>query len=105
MTFSEFIKSLNGYETKTTFWSDFSIADAFGNAAIIDTFERAFKEWCKDVEYITELSLVLNHKGWFYYDRDNERAKLYFNLYNEVDDWCRMNLQGEDAEYYFRVTD
>ena len=29
----------------TTFWQDFSIADAFGVAAIKDTFKRAFAEW------------------------------------------------------------
>ena len=32
------IKLENGYETKTTFWEDFTIADAFGVDAINDTF-------------------------------------------------------------------
>ena len=35
----------NGYQPKTTFWMDFSIADKFGIAAIKDTYNRAFKEW------------------------------------------------------------
>lgn len=35
----------NGYEMQTTFWQDFTIADAFGIDAIKDTFNRAFKEW------------------------------------------------------------
>lgn len=34
----------NGYQPKTTFWMDFSIADRFGTEAIVDTYERAFKE-------------------------------------------------------------
>ena len=34
-----------GYEEKTTFWDDFSIADAFGMVAIKDTYRRAFNEW------------------------------------------------------------
>ena len=29
---------VNGYEMKTTFWNDFTIADAFGINAIKDTF-------------------------------------------------------------------
>jgi len=44
MTFREFMKE-NGYEVKTTFWEDFSIAERFGLSAIQDTFNRAFKEW------------------------------------------------------------
>ena len=44
MTFREFMKG-NGYEVKTTFWEDFSIAERFGLSAIQDTFNRAFKEW------------------------------------------------------------
>lgn len=33
------------YQFKTTFWTDFSIADIFGVSAIKDTFNRAFEEW------------------------------------------------------------
>ena len=29
------------YELKTTFWTDFSVADAFGTGAVQDTFDRA----------------------------------------------------------------
>ena len=43
MTFKEFMQE-NGYELQTTFWEDFSIADRFGLMAILDTFNRAFKE-------------------------------------------------------------
>ena len=34
----------NGYETFTTFWMDFSIADKFGVNAVNDTYIRAFNE-------------------------------------------------------------
>lgn len=64
MTFEQFIKQEIGYECKTTFWMDFSIADRFGIAAVKDTFKRAFKEWRTNVVYLTELVLVLNHKMW-----------------------------------------
>jgi len=50
----------NGYELKTTFWDDFTIADAFGVDAIKDTFERAFNEWRNNVAYVTELAMVIS---------------------------------------------
>ena len=56
--------NVNGYETFTTFWQDFSIADRFGVAAIKDTFTRAFNEWKHDYKYLTELVMVLNWKIW-----------------------------------------
>lgn len=38
MTFQEYQKVNFNYECITTFWEDFSIADAFGIEAIKDTF-------------------------------------------------------------------
>ena len=35
--------------------------------AVNDTFRRAMKEWKPDVEYVTELALVPNHKIWQHY--------------------------------------
>ena len=66
MTFKEFMQE-NGYELQTTFWEDFSIADRFGLAAVLDTFNRAFREWKGDYKFLTELTLVLNHKIWVKY--------------------------------------
>lgn len=103
-----------GYEPKTTFWDDFSIADLYGPEAIVDTYRRAFIEWRHNVEYITELVLVLNHKGFWYNSAsklkdDDETLKaissLYFTLWEQLHDWARDNFEDADAEYYFRVTD
>lgn len=97
---------VNGYETKTTFWDDFSIADRFGINAIKDTYKRAFKAWKHDVEYITELVLVLNWKCWHYYYKQNmEISSLYSDLYNKLNNWCYSNLKGKDLDYYYRTTD
>lgn len=100
------ITELNGYEPQTTFWQDFSIAERFGLSAIKDTFKRAFQEWRYETVYVTELAMVLNHKGWFWYDTDKvEISKLYFSLWQELDEWCANNLKGEDLAYYYRITD
>ena len=78
----------NGYEMQTTFWMDFSIADKFGTSAIKDTFKRAFKEWKTNYIYLTELVIVLNHKIWQYYEKNDTYAKLYNDLWEEADNYA-----------------
>lgn len=97
--------NVDGYEMKTTFWQDFSIADAFGVDAVRDTYHRAFTEWRDNVEYVTELSLVLNWKIWQWYQKNDALARAYDTLWKECDNWCCDNLKGADAEYYYRTTD
>ena len=95
----------NGYEMQTTFWSDFTIADAFGVDAIKDTFNRAFNEWKSNVEYITELAMVMSWKSCFYYGKNEEYMNLYSELYHKVDEWCMDNLKENDLVYYIQTTD
>lgn len=95
----------NGYELKTTFWEDFTIADSFGLEAIRDTFNRSFYNWKNDVEYITELAMVMSWKSCYYYDKNQEYMNLYSDLYHEVDNWCLNNLNEEDLIYYIQTTD
>lgn len=94
------------YEMQTTFWHDFTIADAFGEAAVQDTFDRAFREWHNDVVFVTELALVTNWKCWQHWeDGRHDLGRLYHDLYFRVRDWCLDNLEGADLEYYWRTTD
>lgn len=86
------------------FWQDFSIADAFGLAAIQDTYNRAL-EWKTNTEYITSLVITLNHKIWFWYEKNDNYARLYNKLWSELDEWCLDNLKGKDLEYYIQTTD
>ena len=94
-----------GYEPKTTFWQDFSIADNFGGAAIQDTFNRAFEEWKSDHIYLTELVLVLNWKIWQWYEKDEAIAQLYNKLWEQADAYACDNLQGEELQYFYTTTD
>lgn len=96
----------NGYETQTTFWSDFTIADHFGLDAIEDTFKRAFNEWKGNLVYITELSIIMNLKCWWHYDRGNDvYSRLYADYYYKVREWCLDHLKGDDLKYYLDTTD
>ena len=89
----------------TTFWSDFSIADAFGMNAVRDTFNRAFEEWKSDFRYLTDLVIVLNHKIFQHYNGDRELSKLYVSLWRIADGYAMDNLGKKELEYFFRVTD
>lgn len=80
------------YECQTTFWEDFSIAEHFGEEAIKDTYKKARAEWEHDPVYGTELSMVLNHKCWYWYDRTDPRfSKLYAELWEEYHNWVLEN--------------
>lgn len=96
---------MSGYEPKTTFWSDFTIAEAFGEKAVKDTFKRAFGEWQTDKVYITELALILNWKIWYWNEKNQSYAKMYDSMWKEVDAWCMDNLKGDDLQYYLQTTD
>ena len=94
------------YEFKTTFWSDFSIADAFGINAVKDTYKRAFKEWKDDYIYLTELVLVLNWKLWQHYEAGNENmTRVYDALWREANEYGYETLKGEELKYFYRTLD
>ena len=105
MTWSEIMREEFGYITKTTFWEDFSIADRFGVGAIKDTFKRAFEEWKSDYIYLTELVMVLNHKIWYWYDRDRKVAYVYQELYEQADVYACDNLKDDELRYFYETTD
>ena len=90
----------------TTFWQDFTIADAFGIKAIQDTFNRAFKEWKSNYKYLTELVGVLNHKIWQHYENSNtEVSQLYDKLWREADAYGCDNLKDDELKFFLYVLD
>lgn len=97
---------MNGYKMKTTFWMDFTIADAFGTEAVVDTFDRAFEEWKDDYEYLTELVIVMNLKLWYHYNNGNmQYAKLYDQLWRKSDGYACDTLKEDELGYFLRWTD
>lgn len=99
------IEAMTGYKPKTTFYMDFSIADNFGVDAIKDTYNRAFTSWKNNVEYLTELVMVLNWKIWEHYGNNDEYAEIYNTLWGETDLYATENLTGDDLSYFYQTTD
>lgn len=88
------------------FWQDFTIADAYGESAIRDTYKRAFEGWKDNVEYFASLVMTLNHKIWFWYEHGSENfTNLYNELWEKADQYGMANFKGEDATYYFQFLD
>lgn len=99
------LADMSGYEPKTTFFSDLSIAECFGHKAIQETYDRVLKEYKTDIVYITEFVMCLNHKIWQLHKLDEPTAKLYDNLWRNSVDFVYKNFKGEDLTYYFSITD
>lgn len=104
MTYSQWCLDNLNYETQTTFFEDFSIAERFGINAIKDTFKRAMLHH-SNYKMMTELCMVLNHKIWFTYETKPTIAKLYNELWDKCREWCYSNLKGDELQYFLRTTD
>ena len=92
----------------TTFCRDFMMAEVYGVAAIRDTFNRAFAGWKSHYKYLTELATTLNHRLHYWFNaagEDDERTKLYNELWQRADDWGYNNLKGEELSFFLRVLD
>ena len=86
------------------------MAESFGEAAIIDTADRAFKEWKDNYKYLTELIMVINHKSWYWHSRGNDDLSLFYaDLYYKYDEmaitYLEKNRPEEELTYYFRTLD
>lgn len=106
MTWRNFMKEEHNFDVQTTFWEDFGIADRFGVAAVKDTYKRALEYAKLDYKYLTELSMVLNHRLWMHYDSGNHSlAKIYDEIWRNCHDYAHDHLKDEELMYYFRATD
>lgn len=99
------IEEETGYKPSFTFYGDLSIAERFGKAAIVDTFQRIFSEWKGNCKALTELCMVLNWKIYEFYGRNDAIAKLYGSMFRKVDEYAVSTLKGEELNYFYDTTD
>jgi hypothetical protein len=93
-----------GYEPKTTFWQDFTMADCFGASAIRETYKRAFNDWKNNHIYLTELVMVLNHKIWQHYETNDVLARVYNELWDKTNEYAYERLKDEQLTYFYQTT-
>ena len=94
-----------GYERKTTFFSDLSIAEFYDIDSVKDTYNRAFAEWKNDMVYFTEFVMSLNWKCWEWAKANPELSDVYIELYEKARDYVLDNWKGEKLSYYLKTTD
>lgn len=93
-------------ERYTTFGMDFSIADMFGVGAIKDTYKRGLNFALSDAKYFAEFVMVLNHKIWEWYEKDQRIAQVYDILWREADSMIdSKHFSKEDIQYIIRYLD
>lgn len=96
------------YEYKTTLWEDLTDAESQGETVIEDLVSETFREWKDNVEYLTELIMVLNHKCWYYNGTDDKLSSFYEMLYYDYDELAYDYLSKHNEaglKYYFETLD
>ena len=104
------------YERKTTYTSDFSIAEwcvpAEGMSAIASTLRNALQNWRDSIEFFAEIVIVLNMKAWEHSARGNrEYSRMYSELYLMAKDlyfdWFDSNNKQHKkaVQYYYDYVD
>jgi len=104
------------YKRKTTYTSDFSIAEwcvaIEGNYAISNTFKSAMDNWKDNIEFFAEIIIVLNMKSWEHHARKNMNysqmySELYYMAKDLYFDWFDEEHPKHDEamQYYFDYVD
>lgn len=104
------------YERKTTYTSDFSIAEwcvpVEGMRAIASTLRNALTNWRDSIEFFAEIIIVLNMKSWEHHARGNQNySQMYSELYLMAKDlyfdWFDKDNKQHDKEmqYYYDYVD
>lgn len=115
---------LTDYRPKYTFYADFAIAEFCevymrNRNAVRKTYKEVISSWGKNIEAITEIVMVLNHKSWAFDGKvdskylgigdtkADEFAHLYVELYEDARSVVEKNFKDdEDAmSYYYQITD
>ena len=118
------LADMGNYERKYTFYSDFGIAEfcevyKADAGAVKDTYNRVEESWGSNIEAITEVVMVLNHKIWSFYDGvdssflgcSEEWRQHFMKVYQELYERCVAFIEktfandSEALSYYYEVTD
>ena len=93
------------YKFETTFWEEFSIADQYGQEGIVEHYNLVFAQWKDNLQYLTELVLVLNWKIYQWYQVDDNLGMTYDELWKRTDGYAMETLKGDDLHKYLSVLD
>ena len=94
------------YNFQTSFWEEFCIAEQYyGSEGIVEHYNLVFEQWKDNLEYLTELVLVLNWKIYQWYQVNDSLGLTYDALWRRTDSYAMETLKGDDLHYYLSVLD
>lgn len=102
------LANVGNYRRRTTFYSDLSIAEFYGEQSVKETYDRVMNEWLDNIEYITEFVICLNWKCWEHHGKnDMNLSKLYHDLYYDAVDKVLAHYKDDQKAlmYYYEITD
>ena len=99
------IEELTGYKPLTSYYFDFSIAEAYGIEAMEETLDNAIKFWKDDYKVLTELVMVLNWKMFEHNKGSEQMLDFYYKNYIMLSNYCENNFTKKQLQYYYKTTD
>lgn len=93
--------NITSYTPKTDIWETLSSVE---ENDIENTVENIYKTVKNNYVYLTELVLFLSWKYWENFENKNDNvAKIYFNLYNKYHRTTVDILKPDELLYYLQI--
>lgn len=99
------IERMTGYKPMTTCYMDFSIAEPFGESAVLETYDSLFEVMKCDYRWLTEFVMALNWKIWEHYETNEKLARVYNSLWEQAQEYALNNLHEDELNYFYSTTD
>ena len=95
---------------KEIIWEEFDIAEMCGKNTITNMADAKFNEYRDNIEWLTMLIMVINHKSWHHHDIGNDNlselyAELYYKYYEEAIELLEVENRDADLTYFIRTLD
>ena len=87
---------------KTIIWKQFDVAELCGKETIKGVAEADFDEYKDDIESLTALIMVINHKSWAHQADDlcDLYADLYYEYYEKAINYLNEQDRHEELTYF-----
>lgn len=96
---------MTGYECKTAYYQELSIAENFGIQTVKACIRRQLRESMNDYKLLTELVMMVNWRYFRWMDSNPQLAEFYARVYEDLDEYAVDHLKEKELSYYYKTTD
>ena len=79
---------MTGYECKTAYYQELSIAENFGIQTVKACIRRQLRESMNDYKLLTELVMMVNWRYFRWMDSNPQLAEFYARVYEDLDEYA-----------------